>query len=156
MTEKQAKVLLIGYGNPGRLDDGLGPVLAEAVEKENLPGVTVDSDYQLNVEDAAAIAENDIVIFADASMNCKGPFSFYAIEPKLDVSFSSHSVDAQAILGLAYELFNAKTKGYVLAIRGYKFDEFGQEISQQAQENLEKAVEFVKKAVTKGSFTETQ
>ena len=48
------KVLLIGYGNPGRLDDGLGPALAAAVEKLAIPGVTVDADYQLNVEDAAA------------------------------------------------------------------------------------------------------
>ena len=26
------KIVVIGYGNPGRLDDGLGPALAEAKE----------------------------------------------------------------------------------------------------------------------------
>ena len=37
------KALVIGYGNPGRLDDGLGPALAEAVEKLDLPGlITLD------------------------------------------------------------------------------------------------------------------
>jgi len=30
------KVLLIGFGNPGRLDDGLGPALAEIFEEKSL------------------------------------------------------------------------------------------------------------------------
>ena len=34
-------MLLLGYGNPGRLDDGLGPALAAQVERLALPGVTV-------------------------------------------------------------------------------------------------------------------
>ena len=31
-----AKVLIIGYGNPGRLDDGLGPALADLMEKKQV------------------------------------------------------------------------------------------------------------------------
>jgi Ni,Fe-hydrogenase maturation factor len=27
-------ILVIGYGNPGRLDDGLGPHLADAISKK--------------------------------------------------------------------------------------------------------------------------
>jgi DNA-binding response OmpR family regulator len=45
------RVLVIGYGNPGRLDDGLGPALAETLQRLDLPGVTVDADYQLTAED---------------------------------------------------------------------------------------------------------
>ena len=66
MTQEAAKVLLIGFGNPGRLEDGLGPALAEAVQQENLPGATVEADYQLTVEDAAEVAPYDVVLFADA------------------------------------------------------------------------------------------
>ncbi|MHC4675441.1 MAG: hydrogenase maturation protease, partial [Planctomycetota bacterium] len=68
------KILIIGYGNPGRLDDGLGPALANAVDKMNLPGVTAEADYQLAVEDAAALAQHDIVIFADADTCGNEPF----------------------------------------------------------------------------------
>ena len=50
------RILVIGYGNPGRLDDGLGPAVASAMEEFNLPGVSVDSNYQLTVEDAASAA----------------------------------------------------------------------------------------------------
>ena len=32
MSEWHGTVLLLGYGNPGRLDDGLGPALAAQVE----------------------------------------------------------------------------------------------------------------------------
>ena len=137
------RVLLIGYGNPGRVDDGLGPALAEAVGAFSLPGLTVDSDYQLTVEDAAAIAEHDVVIFADASINGEEPFFFHVIIPKATLSFSSHSVEPEAVLAMAIELFGAKTKGYALGIRGYHFDEFGEKLSEKAHQNLNKAVEFI-------------
>jgi len=137
------KFLLIGYGNPGRLDDGLGPALAEAIESLDLPGVTVDSDYQLTVEDAAVVAEHDIVIFADASFDGDEPFFFKPIQPKATLSFSSHSVEPDALMALAINLFQAKTKGYVLGIRGYEFDEFKESLTPQAKENLQKAIQFI-------------
>ena len=83
-----SKVLLIGYGNPGRLDDGLGPALATAIEKLGIEGVTVDAAYQLSVEDAAAAAEHDIVVFADADVSGPEPFRFHRIEPAPALSFS--------------------------------------------------------------------
>ena len=44
------QTLVIGYGNPGRRDDGLGPSFADILAAEGIPGVDVDSDYQLTVE----------------------------------------------------------------------------------------------------------
>jgi hydrogenase maturation protease len=137
------RFLLIGYGNPGRLDDGLGPALAAAIESLDLPGVTVDSDYQLTVEDAATIAEHDIVIFADASVNGEEPYFFKPITPKATLSFSSHSVEPDALMALAIELFQAQTQGYALGIRGYEFDVFEESLTSKAQKNLEKAIEFI-------------
>ena len=67
-------VLIIGYGNPGRLDDGLGPALAEIMEEKRLPGLTVDANYQLAVEDAAQVAQYDVVVFADAAIAGDGPY----------------------------------------------------------------------------------
>ena len=76
MNERRETVLLLGYGNPGRLDDGLGPALAARVEALALPGVTVQADYQLCLEDAEAAARHDVVIFADAAASGAEPFSF--------------------------------------------------------------------------------
>ncbi len=143
MIEENSRVLVIGYGNPGRLDDGLGPALASALEAQELPSVTVDSNYQLFVEDAAAIAEHDVVIFVDASINGAEPFEFNAIQPKATTSFSSHSIEPQAVLALAHDMFDARTTGYVLGIRGYKFDAFGEFLSRRAKENLSSAKAFI-------------
>ena len=139
------KVLIIGFGNPGRLDDGLGAALAERISEEQLPDVTVESNYQLNVEDAAQIAEYDIVIFADASTDAEPPFMFMAIEAEPGgLSFSSHSVTAPQVLGMTKELFHKEPKAWLLAIRGYDFNEFGESLSEQASANLELAVQFLK------------
>jgi len=139
------KVLLIGYGNPGRLDDGLGPALAEAVGALELPGVTVDSDYQLTVEHAHAVAQHDLVVFADATVRGKQPFGFRRLKPAATGSpgFSSHGVEPDEVLALAHDLFDAHTKGYMLGIRGYEFNEFGEQLSRKAANNLAEAVRFM-------------
>lgn len=143
----QPRILLIGYGNPGRLDDGLGPALAAAAEAWELPHVTVDSDYQLTVEDAAEIAAHDIVVLADASVNGREPFFVEAVVPVPAQSFSSHSVEPGPLLHMAQSLFDGKTRGYILGIRGYEFNEFGERLSPRAQDNLRQALDFLRLAL---------
>lgn len=152
MNDRPRKILLIGYGNPGRLDDGLGPALAAAVESRKPEGVTVDTDYQLTVEDAAAVAEHDAVIFADAATSGPEPFSFARIVPELSASFSTHSVLPPAVLGLAKELFGRDVPGYCLGIRGYAFNEYREELSEPALANLRAAIEFVTSALETRDF----
>lgn len=153
MPPTGAKILLIGYGNPGRRDDGLGPALAAALEPLNLTGVTIDSDYQLTVEHAAVVAEHDVVVFADAAVSGPEPFSFHRIEPGDDaVTFSSHSASPEGVLGLADELFHTRPAAYVFGIRGYEFNEFGDALSAQAQSNLAAAVEFIQSVLRARSF----
>jgi hydrogenase maturation protease len=148
MTIRSPSVLLFGFGNPGRLDDGLGPALAAevavAVERGELPRVTVESNYQLSVEDGALIANHDVVIFADAHVACDDPFVFQSIVPRRQESFTSHSVRPDAVLGVAHDLFAATTHGYLLGIRGHTFNAFEEKLSEQAQSNLEAAIDFIK------------
>ncbi len=149
------KVLVIGFGNPGRLDDGLGPALAAAIEEMAIPGITVDSDYQLTVEDAATAAEHDVVIFADADV--RGPEPFYL--KRIDATdsylgFSSHSVRPKALIGLTEELFGKKVDAFILGIRGYDFNEFGEKLSTQAKANLDAAIKFLADALQKRDFSE--
>jgi hydrogenase maturation protease len=143
---KRKTVLLIGYGNPGRLDDGLGPAAAEAVAGLRLTAVTVDVDYQLNVEDAQSIAQHDVVVFADAAD--RGPcLSFRKLTATEDGSFTTHSVSPAQAMGLARRLFGARTQAYVLAIRGYEFNEYEERLSERALSNLAEAVRFLRKAL---------
>jgi hydrogenase maturation protease len=144
------QVLLFGYGNPGREDDGLGTSLAEVVEKLAIAGVAVDANYQLSVEDAATVAKYPAVIFADAAVAGPEPFSFAPLAPKRQMSFSTHSVDAATVLGLAEEMFEAKTKGYLLGIRGYSFAMFTEKMTAQAEANLAAAIEFLTPLLRQG------
>ncbi|HEY9173382.1 MAG TPA: hydrogenase maturation protease, partial [Verrucomicrobiae bacterium] len=51
-----ADLLVIGYGNTLRRDDGIGPKVAEAVAELNLPGVRSLACPQLTPELAEPIA----------------------------------------------------------------------------------------------------
>jgi hydrogenase maturation protease len=148
----QSTVLLIGYGNPGRLDDGLGPALADAIEAMNLSGVTVDSNYQLSVEDADAISRHDFVLFVDASVSGREPFSLDRVDPRKEVSFSSHSISPEALMDMANNMLKGNTQGYILGIRGYEFNEFGECLSSKATHNLSEAVRFVEKVLSDKQF----
>jgi hydrogenase maturation protease len=138
-----AGVLVIGYGNPGRLDDGLGPAAAAAVEELHLAGVTVESDYQLTVEDAELVSRHRLALFIDAAVSGAEPFSLQRVQEQADASFSSHSVNAGQVMHLAHELFAADAAGYVLGIRGYAFNDFSEQLSPPARHNLDAAVAFL-------------
>ena len=149
---KALKVLVIGYGNPAREDDGLGPAAAEQIEALEIPGVTVDSDYQLTVEDAAAAAQSDTVVFIDAAAEGAEPFAFSRLAPRRQDGFSSHSVQPETVIALAQELFDVEPRAYLLAIRGYSFSMFKEEMSEVALKNLERALDFIVPVLRSKSF----
>ena len=152
MTAEGGDVLVIGYGNPGRMDDGLGPALVEALEKLAIEGVDLDADYQLIVEDAATVAAHKVVVFADADETGPEPFYLRPVEPKGELGFSSHGCQPEAVMALARELFRAETKGYILGIRGYEFNEFREALSHGAKANLAAATEFLAKVLRSRNF----
>jgi len=149
------KVLFIGYGNPGRLDDGLGPALAARIEALSLKGLTVEADYQLAVENAFDVSRHDIVIFADAAVRGRAPFFFKEIHPQSPLSLGSHSVSPEAVLFFAERLFHSRARAYVLGIRGYEFNGYDERLSEQAEKNLEEALQFVAELVLAGNFNST-
>lgn len=148
----QTRILVLGYGNPGRQDDGLGPAVAEAVEAWALPNVTTETPYQLNIEDAAALAEHDMVLFVDASVDAPEPYALERIEPAAEIAFTSHSVSPGAVLALCVDHFHARPVAYVLAVRGYAF-EFEEGLTPKARENLARALACVQSLI--GACKET-
>lgn len=139
----QKSILVIGYGNTARLDDGLGPRLIEIIRNQIAPEVNLATSMMINVEYAEQISEHDKVIFVDADISCEQPFYFKPVVSKTSSQGSSHHMTPEVIMGIAQTLFKAQTTGHVLGIRGYKFDGFGEEISPQAQDNLNQAAKFL-------------
>jgi hydrogenase maturation protease len=135
-----ARVLVIGFGNPARGDDGLGPALADRLERMALPGVTVEADYQLSIEHAALAAEHDVVVFADAAAAGEAPFTFARLAPAGEGSFSTHALTPGQVLGLAASCFGAAPAGYLLAIRARALEGFTEGLTREARDGLEAAL----------------
>jgi hydrogenase maturation protease len=154
MRSEAASVLLYGYGNPGRGDDGLGPALAAAIEEISVPGIDVDANYQLSVEDAAEMGRYSAVVFADAATEGPSPFWFSRIDDSGTgrLPWTSHSVTPVQVVALARDLFGSKVAAYALGIRGYAFGELDDGLSEQAKDNLDKAVAFARGALVERQF----
>jgi hydrogenase maturation protease len=143
------RILVIGYGNPGRRDDGLGPALAARLAALGLDGVTVESDYQLSIEHAELAARHDLVVFADAAIDVEGGALFYLrpVTPAPDASCFSHHVSPQAVLQLAAECFGARPCGWLLGIRPLDLESFAEGLTPAAERNLAAAVDVLRALV---------
>ena len=147
--------LILGWGNPGRGDDGLGPELVRVIGERGLPGVVTDSDYQLQIENGAQVARYRRVVFVDADRTGAEPFWLDRLLPQDGGwTFSTHSVSPATVLALARDLFQAEPEAWLLGIRGYEFDEFHEQLSTRARSNLDEAVEFLTSAVRGGGMRE--
>ena len=153
--KKQKKILIYGYGNPGRQDDGLGIFFSEAIEKwvyENkFDHISCDSNYQLNIEDAEVISNYDLVLFADASQEDIEDYSITSVECSTSrIEFSMHAVSPAFVLDLCNKIYNKSPETYLLHLKGYEWD-FKEGLSPEAQNNFNKAFLEIKEAIVQQS-----
>jgi hydrogenase maturation protease len=148
--DKVQEILIYGYGNPGRQDDGLGIFLSEKInhwiKEENIQSVKVDCNYQLNIEDALEIADKNLVIFIDASKEEINDYYLTKVEPSDRLEFTTHTVSPAYLLNLCKVVYNKTPDMYLLHIKGYKW-EFFEEMTKDAKKNLRKAYDFLKEFI---------
>ena len=135
-----APVLVLGWGNPSRGDDALGPLCVAALH-DQLPEAARDQvefleDYQLQVEHSLDLVGRTAVLFVDASLTCCAPYEVTALQPMQDASFTTHTLSPQAVMQV-YQNLQAEPPPpcTLLAIRG-EFFELGQPPSSAAFANL--------------------
>jgi hydrogenase maturation protease len=143
------RVLVLGYGNPGREDDGLGPAFAAAIQHTGTQRVTVCDNYQLVIEDALSVADADIVWFVDASRTATAPYEITRLTPAHHTSFTTHLVQPEVILALAQTYYGKSPEAYLLGIRGYSF-EFREGLTADASRNLRHALDALASPVSNG------
>lgn len=133
--------LIYGIGNVGRRDDGLGWAFVDWLEAEGLcADAEIRRHYQLHLEDCELISHKKRVLFIDATKDpAVDSFTLELAEPRLDFSFTSHSISISSVLETCRQCFQCLPEVYVLAIRGYEWElEMG--LTEGAQQNLSDAV----------------
>ncbi|MFN7569994.1 MAG: hydrogenase maturation protease [Betaproteobacteria bacterium] len=135
-----APLLLLAVGNASRGDDALGPLLAERIEALRLPGLEVQTEYQLQIENALDLLGRRAVLFVDASVSVAAPYALTELRPARDASFSTHAQSPAAVLQSYFDTVGqAPPPSWQLAIRGEAF-ELGEPLSAAAEANLIESV----------------
>jgi hydrogenase maturation protease len=96
-------IVVIGYGNTLRGDDGFGQLAAHLLEARQIQGLEVIASHQLNPELAAWLAEARFAVFLDATEgNEPGALQVTPVEPRdIGPSGATHHFEPGTLLALA-------------------------------------------------------
>lgn len=142
-TKQPAGILVIGYGNTLRGDDGVGPRVVEAIGKLNLPGVHTLICQQLSPEHADPVSRARTVIFVDAAVDAPKEVQWRKLEPGKSSQLMAHAADPSTLLALARDVFGHAPQAWWLTIPAVKLD-FSEELTLEAQRGFAEAVEKIK------------
>ena len=132
-----ARLLIIGYGNPLRGDDGLGWRAAEDLARE-FPNVNVEirTCHQLVPEHVDLVSRAETTFFIDAAEDGEpGEVKCAPVAPQRETSSSSHQLSPAAILAWSRELYGRHPRGFALSICGGCF-EMGEKLSPAVAASL--------------------
>jgi hydrogenase maturation protease len=133
-------VLVIGYGNEGRGDDGIGQRVAEAIASASYPGVRVVTVGQLVPELAGEIAAAHVVVFVDARADSvRAGVQLTRITAHETTDWSTHTADPRALLALSGAVYGREPEAWWVTVPGQDFG-FGVDLSPLARENVRPAV----------------
>jgi hydrogenase maturation protease len=144
------KVLICGYGNPFRTDDGVGHVLAPgAAEIARSLGweAEVRLEHQLLPEMAEEFGGFDLLIFADARVPGTGGeegFDIREIGPDPSIEgLNIHSVGPEWVLALAAKIRGKVPPSVLVSVEGESFD-FGEGLTKACEERMDLAMAALK------------
>lgn len=140
--EDRKKILVIGIGNIGRQDDGLGWLILDHIVDE-FKFVDTEYRYQLQIEDAELASNYSMVIFADATKEqVDDGFYFKNCKVSKTYGMSTHAVHPETIVGLTNNLYHKYPEVFILGIQGHHW-ELKEGVSEKALDNLNKAIDFL-------------
>lgn len=132
-------VLVIGYGNTLRRDDGVGPRIADAIAALNLSGVQAMACAQLSPELADPISQARAVIFVDAAVDAPREVQLRKLQPAGSSQIMAHAADPGTMLALARDVFGHAPEAWWLTIPAEELG-FGEDLSPIARRGFEHAV----------------
>jgi hydrogenase maturation protease len=109
-------LLVLGYGNTLRNDDGAGPEVVATLARLQLPGVETLSCDLLTPELADPLSRADAVVFVDAAVDAPREVLLRPLEPAASSQVLAHAADPRTLLALARDVFGHAPKAWLLSI----------------------------------------
>jgi hydrogenase maturation protease len=152
ITESQpppAGLLVIGYGNTLRSDDGVGPKVADAVAALALPGVCALNCPLLTPELADPVSQARVVVFVDAAVDAPREVQLRKLAPADTSQIMAHAASPATLLALARDVFGHAPEAWLLTIPAEHIG-IGEKLSAFTRRGLETAVEEIKRLASGG------
>jgi hydrogenase maturation protease len=147
VTSVAGPVLVIGYGNSLRGDDGAGLEVARLLAKYRLPNVQIRQAVQLMPELATEVATARAAIFVDANSAAEGAgAAIHPVKATERGANPGHLIAPQDILRLAIECYGKAPPSWVVAVGGREFD-YRYGLSAHAKSNVRVAVRLIKEHI---------
>ena len=142
-TMSPQRILVVGYGNDLRGDDGLGPAVAARVEEEAWPGVRVVRCHQLTPELAASMATVDRVVFVDAEQNDGGGVQVRELGVARESAAITHVCEPEELLELTRLAYDRRPRAWWVTVPGVCFG-LGASLSAETRPGIESAVRAIR------------
>jgi hydrogenase maturation protease len=162
-TTNFGSILVIGYGNSLRSDDGAGCRVSDIVATWDLPHVRSLTVHQLTPELAEPISQSELAIFIDAfvgdnELSSKRKKSTpvlqvqrIAVSKQLNspaLADLGHISDPRSLLLLAQQVYGEVPVAYSLLLPAVNWG-FGEQLSAVTLKSIDQAVDFLRKLCTK-------
>lgn len=113
-------ILVIGYGNPLRGDDGAGPKVVEQLADISHGKFDTLVVHQPTPDLAEVVARRELVIFVDAAVGCQ-QLRVEALPPAQTGGDLGHQCGPREILALAHVLYQASPAAWLVGIPAEAF-----------------------------------
>ncbi len=136
-------VLIIGYGNELRGDDGIGPYVVAELADLNLPGVRTRVVHQLVPELAEEVADVEQVIFVDAGVGRDDDeVHVVPIGPADSGDVFGHFADPMGLLALTDRVYGRVPVAWMVTVPCREF-QLSEGFSEAAKTQSKIAIEMI-------------
>ncbi len=150
------RVLVIGYGNPSRQDDGVGLAVVNGLRMragatpldegdDGFDDLGRDMDtlflQQLSPELAETLIDYGHVVLVDAHFGIYPELVHHEhLDPSHEAAIVSHHFKPGTLLSLAEQLYGRAPTGELISVRGYAFD-FTSELSPETARGVAEVID---------------
>jgi hydrogenase maturation protease len=148
------KILVIGYGNTLRSDDGAGQLVAQLVNNQGWLNVEALWVHQLTPELAEELKEVELAIFVDAYLageNSESSVLNYELIPDPQSPISNplmgHTSDPRSLLALAHQVYGFSPTAWHILVPAINLD-LGEDLSPVTERGISAALVQIERMIT--------